>query len=93
MTAHASKGLEFPVVFVSGMEGGTFPSARATSRMAMEEERRTFYVAMTRARERLVLTWSRFGPDCSLLKPSRFLEEIDKKVIRSLERLPEFTAH
>jgi superfamily I DNA/RNA helicase len=84
MTAHASKGLEFPVVFVIGMEEGTFPSSRAKSRVAMEEERRTCYVAMTRARERLVLTWSRLGPDGSVLEPSRFLGEIDKKLTRQL---------
>ena len=84
MTAHASKGLEFPVVFVIGMEEETFPSARAVSRAAMEEERRTCYVAMTRARERLVLTWSRLGPDGSVLEPSRFLGEIDKKLTRQL---------
>jgi DNA helicase-2/ATP-dependent DNA helicase PcrA len=84
MTAHAAKGLEFPVVFVIGMEEGIFPSSRATSNMTMEEERRTCYVAMTRARERLVLTWSRLGPDGSVLEASRFLAEIDKKVIRQL---------
>jgi DNA helicase II / ATP-dependent DNA helicase PcrA len=84
MTVHASKGLEFPVVFVIGMEEGTFPSARATSSMAMEEERRTCYVAMTRARERLVLTWSRLGPNSSVSEPSRFLGEIDSKLTRQL---------
>jgi DNA helicase II / ATP-dependent DNA helicase PcrA len=84
MTAHASKGLEFPVVFVIGMEERTFPSARAISSMAMDEERRTCYVAMTCARERLVLTWSRLGPDGSVLEPSRFLGEIDSKLTRQL---------
>ena len=89
MTAHGAEGLEFPVVFVIGMEEGTFPSARAGSRKAIEEERRTCYVAMTRARERLVLTWSPLGPDGSVLEPSRFLEEIDKKLTRQLHAKPD----
>jgi ATP-dependent exoDNAse (exonuclease V) beta subunit len=75
--------------FVIGMEEGIFPSARARSTMAMEEERRTCYVAMTRARERLVLTWSRLGPDGSVLERSRFLGEIDKKLTRQLHSNPD----
>jgi DNA helicase-2/ATP-dependent DNA helicase PcrA len=93
MTAHASKGLEFPGVFVIGMEERTFPSARATSRMALEDERRTCYVAMTRARERLVLTWSRLAPDGSLLKPSRFLGESIRKLPVHLHACRKVMAH
>jgi DNA helicase-2/ATP-dependent DNA helicase PcrA len=56
MTIHAAKGLEFPAVFVIGLEDGILPHARC--RDMIEEERRLFYVAVTRARERLFLTWS-----------------------------------
>ena len=63
MTIHASKGLEFPVVFVCGMEDGLFPSIRegtlAEEREKLEEERRLCYVAFTRAMDRLVLTNAR----------------------------------
>lgn len=59
MTMHAAKGLEFPVVFIVGMEDGLFPSARSElDASSMEEERRLCYVGMTRAREELVLTWA-----------------------------------
>src|SRR5439155_20204605 len=57
MTVHAAKGLEFPVVFLAGLEEGTFPMLRAGDGWEkLEEERRLAYVAITRARERLVLT-------------------------------------
>ncbi len=84
MTMHSAKGLEFKVVFVVGMEEGLFPSDMAFSHSDLEEERRLFYVAMTRAEERLFLTWShtrmRYGQFESNEK-SRFLAEIDKKFI------------
>jgi len=80
MTVHAAKGLEFPCVFVVGLEEQLFPSAMAMyDRDDLEEERRLFYVAITRAKERLWVTYSnsryRFG---TLIQndPSRFLEEI-----------------
>lgn len=87
MTVHASKGLEFPVVFIAGAEEGLMPHARAVEEggeQAIEEERRLFYVAVTRARDRLFIS--------SCLKrrkmtatvecaPSRFLEEIPKSLV------------
>ncbi len=80
MTMHAAKGLEFPVVFVVGMEEGIFPGIRAIGETEeMEEERRLCYVAMTRAKEELYLTCANqrmlFGRTSSN-RPSRFTEEI-----------------
>ncbi len=80
MTMHSAKGLEFPSVFVVGMEEGLFPGGRAAGESEeMEEERRLCYVAMTRARERLTMTTARqrmlYGRTTSN-KPSRFLEEV-----------------
>ena len=80
MTMHSAKGLEFPEVFVVGMEDGLFPGNRAMGdEEEMEEERRLCYVAMTRAREHLVMTHARqrmlFGRTTPAT-PSRFLEEI-----------------
>ncbi|SPF53434.1 ATP-dependent DNA helicase PcrA [Candidatus Sulfopaludibacter sp. SbA4] len=61
MTLHNAKGLEFPVVFLSGMEQGLFPHSRSmNSEEALEEERRLCYVGMTRARKRLILTWAKY---------------------------------
>ncbi len=85
MTVHASKGLEFPAVFVVGMEEGLFPSAMSSdSREGLEEERRLFYVAITRAMHYLTLTFAmmryRFG-SLEYNQESRFLEEIDPKNI------------
>jgi len=81
MTVHAAKGLEFDVVVVVGMEEGLFPvGSAAQDRDDLEEERRLFYVAVTRARRRLYLTNCerryRFG-ELSYPTPSRFLQEID----------------
>ena len=80
MTIHAAKGLEFPCVFVVGLEENLFPSTMSLyDRADLEEERRLFYVAVTRAKERLWITYAnsryRFG---SLVQndPSRFIEEI-----------------
>jgi DNA helicase-2/ATP-dependent DNA helicase PcrA len=60
MTLHNAKGLEFPVVFLAGLEDGLFPHSRSLSEAAMEEERRLCYVGMTRAEKRLVLTWAKY---------------------------------
>ena len=85
MTAHAAKGLEFRAVFVVGMEEGLFPSEMSFDTNNVEEERRLFYVAMTRAEERLFLTWShsrmRYGKFENNQK-SRFLNEIDRRYIK-----------
>ena len=79
MTLHASKGLEFPVVFLVGLEEGLFPSSRAEEEGNIEEERRLAYVGMTRAMKDLFLTWaqSRFSfGGRNYTMPSRFLTEL-----------------
>jgi DNA helicase-2/ATP-dependent DNA helicase PcrA len=80
MSMHAAKGLEFPLVVVAGMEEKLFPHARsAESEEDVEEERRIFYVCITRARERLILTSAarrRVFGDYQASEPSRFLDEI-----------------
>ena len=89
MTLHSAKGLEFPVVFLVGMEEGIFPGYRAIGEPeAIEEERRLCYVGVTRAREKLFLTCSKmrtvFGStSCNL--PSRFLEEIPQELLDGYE--------
>jgi len=82
ITMHAVKGLEFPVVFMTGMEEGVFPHARAIesgSEAELEEERRLCYVGITRAKDRCYLTWARrrtlFG-HTNMNPPSRFLREL-----------------
>ena len=87
MTLHSSKGLEFPVVFVSGLEEGLFPLARmAQDRKDLEEERRLFYVGVTRAETRLFLSYARsryrFGEQQSSIR-SRFLDEFDDGLVRT----------
>ena len=89
MTVHMAKGLEFPVVYVVGMEEGTFPHAASVRDEAgVEEERRLCYVAMTRAMEHLTLTWAlsrrRFGSR-SFATPSRFLREIPPRALANPE--------
>jgi DNA helicase-2/ATP-dependent DNA helicase PcrA len=89
MTLHIAKGLEFPVVFVVGMEDGVFPHYRSmTDRAELEEERRLAYVGITRARQRLYLThaWSRtlFG-QTSYNPASRFLGEIPEYLLDQRE--------
>jgi DNA helicase-2/ATP-dependent DNA helicase PcrA len=80
MTLHAAKGLEFDMVFLAGLEDGLFPHVRALGDpSALEEERRLFYVGMTRARKRLVLTYARtrrLSYQAMERTPSRFLAEI-----------------
>lgn len=87
MTMHAAKGLEFPVVFVIGMEEGLFPHSRSLmNRDELEEERRLCYVAITRAKEKLYLTYARkrifFGQRTSN-SVSRFIFELPEHVIKS----------
>jgi DNA helicase II / ATP-dependent DNA helicase PcrA len=89
MTLHNAKGLEFPVVFIVGLEDGVFPHYRSMGDSAeLEEERRLAYVGITRAKERLYLchAWSRslFG-QTSYNPPSRFLSEIPPELLRSIE--------
>src|SRR5690606_27385129 len=90
MTIHAAKGLEFPVVFIIGLEDGVFPHLRSIGEPEeLEEERRLAYVALTRAEERLYLThaWSRtlFG-GTQYNPPSRFLDEIPEQLVQSIEQ-------
>lgn len=84
MTVHASKGLEFDVVFVTGLEQGLFPSMRETPGRDTEEERRLFYVALTRARKRIFLSYAnermRYGSRERTI-PSEFLEDIDPRLM------------
>jgi len=90
MTLHAAKGLEFPLVFLAGLEEGLFPHARTlTDPTQMEEERRLCYVGMTRAMDTLIMTRARYrrrygndSPEFSM--PSRFLEEVPSKLIEDL---------
>ncbi|PNG98076.1 DNA helicase PcrA [Streptomyces malaysiensis] len=86
MTLHTAKGLEFPVVFLTGMEDGVFPHMRALGQTKeLEEERRLAYVGITRARERLYLTRSTMRSawgQPAYNPPSRFLEEIPDQYVR-----------
>ncbi len=90
MTLHNAKGLEFPLVFLSGMELGLFPHSRSmNSEEALEEERRLCYVGMTRARKRLILSWAKFrrrfgGGDPERSTPSWFLNEVPAGLIANL---------
>ena len=99
MTAHAAKGLEFQVVLVTGLEEGLFPSLRtnhdseAEREQRLSEERRLCYVAMTRARERLFLTYAStrrlFGMQPRIAPPSRFIRDIPPDCLdRSVEYEP-----
>ena len=85
MTLHSAKGLEFPVVFLMGMEEGIFPHMRSIGEPdQLEEERRLAYVGITRARQRLYLTyaWSRMLHGSSMYNPpSRFLDEIPAHLV------------
>ena len=90
MTLHNAKGLEFPVVFIAGMELGLFPHSRSmNSEEMLEEERRLCYVGMTRAEKRLVLSWAKYrrrfgGGEQERSTPSWFLSEIPEKLIANL---------
>jgi DNA helicase II / ATP-dependent DNA helicase PcrA len=90
MSLHAAKGLEFPLVFLAGLEEGLFPHSRTLSNPEeLEEERRLCYVGMTRAMNTLILTRAhyrrRYGNDAPELSiPSRFLEEIPSQLIENL---------
>ena len=84
MTVHASKGLEFDAVFITGLEQGLFPSTREDEKRDQEEDRRLFYVALTRARKRLYLSYAaermKYGSREYTL-PSEFLEDIDTRLL------------
>lgn len=89
MTVHSAKGLEFPVVFITGLEEDIFPlSQRFDQDSRLEEERRLFYVAITRAKEKVYLSYARsryrFG-EVAYQSRSRFLEEVDPNTIEENE--------
>ena len=86
MTLHSAKGLEFPVVFITGLEEGLFPISRSLADPpALEEERRLFYVGATRAKVKLYLAWARnrrkFG-ETSASIASRFLRELEPSLVQ-----------
>lgn len=89
MTVHASKGLEFDAVFITGLEQGLFPSIRDDEGRDTEEERRLFYVAITRARKRVFLSHAgermKYGSREYTL-PSEFLDDIDPRLIHQIVR-------
>ncbi|MDY4902707.1 MAG: 3'-5' exonuclease [Treponema sp.] len=97
MTVHASKGLEFPVVFIAGAEEGLMPHARAVEEggeAAIEEERRLFYVAVTRARDRLFISscQTRRKMNASVsCQPSRFIDEIPSNLVEYHEPAKEIS--
>jgi DNA helicase-2/ATP-dependent DNA helicase PcrA len=90
LTMHNAKGLEFPVVFIAGMEEGLFPHSRSLdSESSMEEERRLCYVGMTRAEKKLYLSWARYrrrfgggAPEQSIA--SRFLAEVPRSLVEGV---------
>src|SRR5438552_11203767 len=90
MTLHTAKGLEFPVVLIMGLEDGLFPHSRSIMEAPLlEEERRLFYVGMTRAEHKLYLTSARFrryfgNMDQQVSEPSRFLSEIPQDLVEEV---------
>ncbi|MCH5335740.1 MAG: UvrD-helicase domain-containing protein [Alistipes sp.] len=87
MTVHSAKGLEYDYVYIVGMEENLFPSQRASETVeGFEEERRLFYVALTRAKQAAVLSWAemrfKWGTT-EFSRPSRFLDEIDSRYVES----------
>ena len=94
MSMHAAKGLEFPVVFIAGMEDGLFPHSRSAEDEAeLEEERRLFYVGMTRAEQRLFLTGAarrRVFGEYQSTEPSRFIDEVPAELVERIT--PAFTS-
>jgi DNA helicase-2/ATP-dependent DNA helicase PcrA len=98
LTLHNAKGLEFPIVFLAGMEEGLFPHQRSMASVAaLEEERRLCYVGMTRAQKRLYLTWAKYrrrfgGGEQERTVPSRFLNEAPVDLVVNLgedDRVPQ----
>jgi len=87
-TVHQAKGLEYAVVFIIGLGEGLFPLRRAIENGDIEEERRLFYVAVTRARDELYLCFPQVntkGGPAMLLEPSRFLQELSEDLYQPLK--------
>ena len=88
MTLHASKGLEFPIVFLAGCDEGIFPSARCSNSLSeLEEERRLMYVGVTRAETKLYLTTAKrrqMWGEYKYYNPSRFIDEIPRQLLNSI---------
>jgi DNA helicase-2/ATP-dependent DNA helicase PcrA len=90
MTLHTAKGLEFPIVFIMGLEDGLFPHSRALNEgRDLEEERRLFYVGMTRAEQKLYLTSAKYrryfgNMDQQVSEPSRFLAEVPQELMEEV---------
>jgi len=102
LTLHNAKGLEFPIVFLAGLEEGLFPHQRSMDSVAaLEEERRLCYVGMTRAQKRLYLTWAKYrrrfgGGEQERMVPSRFLAEAPGDLIVNLgddDSVPQVDLH
>jgi ATP-dependent DNA helicase UvrD/PcrA len=92
LTAHMAKGLEWPIVALAGLEDGLFPLGRSTEQPGgVEEERRLCYVGLTRAREKLYLSWARTryrNGQLELAKPSRFLDALPPEVVEERSTTP-----
>jgi DNA helicase-2/ATP-dependent DNA helicase PcrA len=95
MSMHAAKGLEFPIVFIAGMEDGLFPHSRSSEdEDELEEERRLFYVGMTRAEQRLFLTGAarrRVFGEYQSTEPSRFIDEVPAELVDRIT--PAYSSH
>ena len=88
MTVHAAKGLEFPIIFIAGLEEQLFPSQMCQTEREIEEERRLMYVAMTRAMKRCYISYARQrfrNGSVNFTNPSRFLKDIDRQYIQQME--------
>jgi DNA helicase-2/ATP-dependent DNA helicase PcrA len=96
MTLHSAKGLEFPLVFLIGLEEGIFPHSRSlTEEVEMEEERRLAYVGITRAEQRLYMSRARMRTlygKTNMNPPSRFLSEIPEELVEAIEKEKAATA-
>ncbi len=95
MTVHNAKGLEYPIVFIAGLEDGVFPHSRAIDEGELEEERRLFYVGVTRAMRELYLTHARrravFGAQTNGMR-SRFLDEIPSELVEEPPEPPRWSS-
>ena len=91
LTLHSAKGLEFPVVFIMGCEDSLLPLKWGSETENYEEERRLFYVGITRAKEHLILSWSRkraWQSKMREMQPSPFLRELPQSLVEQIK--PEF---